>query len=304
MVDSDAPFGFPLPPATEPPDVRVRVGASPPLPADLDARAPAYAEGRHGGPADFAYHRLESWDVVRVAGCADWWLGADEIRCVLHDERCRELVPVHLFGLVLALWLERAGIPCLHGSAVEVDGGAVVVLATRRGGKSTTAAAFTAAGHPLLTDDLVALEPRDGAVLVRPGYPELRLWPEQVTALGLDPAVLPRMRSDVAKVRVPVGGAGIGGLASAPVPLRRIYLPDRGAPDAPMRLEPLAPPAALVELVRHSFLPGEVERFGWQPRRLPVLAAVVAQARVARLRYPSGLERLPELIAAVRDDLR
>jgi hypothetical protein len=43
----------------------------------------------------------------------------------------------------------------------------------------------------LLTDDVAAVEPIDGALAVHPGPPRLRITPHAASALGLDPIRLP-----------------------------------------------------------------------------------------------------------------
>ena len=50
-------------------------------------------------------------------------------------------------------------------------------------GKSTLAAAFGWLGYPVLSDDVAALDERDGQWYVRPAYPQVRLWPESVKLL-------------------------------------------------------------------------------------------------------------------------
>jgi hypothetical protein len=58
----------------------------------------------------------------------------------------------------------------------------------------------------------------------------------------------------------------------------------------------------LIELVRHSFSPHLVQAAGLQPRRLDLFARLVMQVPVRRLRYPSGFERLPEVVERLLKD--
>ena len=79
---------------------------------------------------------------------------------------------MRLLGPVIAYWLERAALPVLHASAVAVGGEAAAFLAGSTGGKSSLAAALVAAGCPLLSDDLVAIEAVPHAsFLGRSSYP-------------------------------------------------------------------------------------------------------------------------------------
>lgn len=257
--------------------------------------------------ADFTFLRFPDHDAVRIGDVVDFHVHDDRIVCHLRDERHRYLVEIALFGMVFALWLERRGTPTLHASVVTVDGGAVGFLGSKGGGKTSTLAACLARGHALLTDDLLALTPEAVGFSVERGFPSLRLWPEQAEHFLGSAQGLPVLRPDTAKVRATVGqDQPFGRFADGPAPLRRLYLPERQDPsqDPDVRLDRLPPDLAVMALLRHSFLPREVEAFGWQPQRLRVLAAVVGAVPVLRLRYPSGLERLPSLVEHLEQDVR
>jgi hypothetical protein len=92
-----------------------------------------------------------------------------------------------------------------------------------------------------------------------------------------------------------------------PVPLRRIYLPQRldaSSPEREILIEPVPLREAVIELVRRSFSPYIVEAVGLQPARLELFARVVRAVPVLRLRYPSGFERLPEVTERLLIDLQ
>jgi hypothetical protein len=92
---------------------------------------------------------------------------------------------------LMALLLHQRGLLVLHGSAVSIDGNAVIFLGQRGAGKSTTAAAFKARGHPVFDDDVVAIRFDDGKPVVVPGIPQLRLAPDAVDALGIEGTTRP-----------------------------------------------------------------------------------------------------------------
>ncbi|MGH9700627.1 MAG: HPr kinase/phosphorylase, partial [Candidatus Acidiferrales bacterium] len=89
----------------------------------------------------------------------------------------------YLLGPVLGLVLRLRGTTCLHASAVEIHGRAVIFPGEEGAGKSTTAAALARRGHAVLSDDVVALAERDGIFLVLPAYPYLSLWEDSVKML-------------------------------------------------------------------------------------------------------------------------
>lgn len=102
--------------------------------------------------------------VVRREPAAVRFIGDDELQpeLLVHPY----LAPA---ASVLAQW--QGWVP-LHAGAFVVDGGAWLVLGERGSGKSTTLAALSAAGFPVLADDLTVL--RDNLVLAGPRSVDLR----------------------------------------------------------------------------------------------------------------------------------
>lgn len=263
----------------------------------------AQGEGADGN--DFVFASLGEATLVRIIGAADFWLWPDRIVCHLVDARHQYLVEIALFGMVLSLWLEQRGVPTLHGSGAVVDGQAVAFLAARGGGKTSTVAACVAAGHPLLTEDLLAVDTVPEGAVARRGYPMLRLWPEQARLFVECWEHLPVVHPDFDKRRAAVGNGGFGHFSESTAPLRRLYLPERcDDPTTPIDMASVGMQEAVMTLVRHSFLPREVQRFGLQADRFPLLVHLAATVPMMRLRYPSGFDRLSEVVIAIREDVR
>lgn len=302
-LGSDFPFRWPLPGGTGDPDVVFSCADSAPLDVDLGSATRVLdlpLEAEAGAPS-ISYHRCGAVDVLRFGRDADHYLWDDRIVCHLHDPSLTWLVEIQLLGMVLALWLELRGTPTLHASTVVVDDSAVAFLGTKGGGKTTAATALIAAGHPLLVDDLLALHLTGSDVLAQPGYPMLRLWPEQVDHFLGAGDDLPLVHPSFTKRRVRVGD-GFGTQHIGPAPLRRVYLPAR-RDGGEVAIEPVSSRDALIETVRNSFLHDAVHSFGLAGSRLSMLADVLRYASVRRVMYPSGFDRLPELVAAVEADV-
>jgi hypothetical protein len=246
---------------------------------------------------------------LRFARVADYFLREESIHCRLLDPALDYLVEIRLLGPVLSWWLESRGWPALHASAVAVGGRAVAFVGPNGGGKTTLTAALLRSGFPLLTDDVLALEAGgeagDGAILGRPGYPQMRLWPDQAERFLGSWEHLPLVHPSYAKRRVRVGDGGIGSFYPGALPVGRLYLLDRrpAGGDGGIRVEEIPPRDALIELVRHSFSPHLVEAAGMQPRRLERFTGLLAQARLGRLSYPAGFEHLDAVADAVLGDL-
>ena len=297
---SDFAFANPLAPAADchTPDVTFNCSDRAPRVVDWQALAPAYASPdlvEDGESLGYLY-RLADFDVLRFTGVADFYLWPDRIVCHLLDPACAYLVEIYLLGAVLSTFLERRGIPVLHASAVVVDRQAVAFLASNRGGKSALAATLVQAGHPLLTDDILPVEPDADRWLGLPGYPAMRMWPDEAQHFLGRYKDLEIVHPQLEKRRVCVGPGGFGAFCAEARPLACIYVPERRDPDEwgeTVRIEPLRPTEALMALVRHSFTPRLAEAMGLQRHRLSLLVDLLQRVPIRRLIYPSGFERLP-----------
>lgn len=306
VLASDFPFASRLPPGVGRPDLTFTCAGPPPVSGELPAPVYRSRFRTPRGESNCSFYRLGELDLLRFPGVGDFYLGVDRIVCHAADPSDLGGVEVHLLGTVLSCWLERTGVPSLHASAVVADGGRTVgFLSANGGGKSSLAAAMMEGGSPLLTDDVLAVEAGPDGFRGRHGYPQMRLWPAEAERFCGPAASLPRVHRDCSKVRVPVGDGGFGAFAAAERPLSGFYLPVRrpGGGGA-VAVEALAPRAALIELVRHSFVGALVEAAGWQPRRFDVLARLAVAVPVKRLTYPNGHEHLPRVREAILADLK
>jgi hypothetical protein len=304
-METDVQLAVRLPATDADPDLVFELNASAPGEIDLEPLSRVYTEGRRDdGRPHFEYWALDDRDVVRITGVADFHCWPSHIVCHLRDADHRYLVEVALFGMVLALWLERRGTPTLHGSGVVVDGKAVGFLAGRGTGKTSTAAACVASGMPMLSDDLLALEEQDGQILAHPGYPQFRMWPAQARHFVGTDRGHQRIHPGRDKMRIDVGN-GFGTFQAEATSLVRLYVPER-ADDAgaEVRMTPLRPREGMLALLRHSFLPRESARFGLQAGRFPFLAQLVRRVPILRLVVPNGLDQLPRVVDAIRADVR
>lgn len=140
-------------------------------------------------------------------------------------------VEAALLSVVLAYWLERAGTPVLHASAVAWADGAVAFLSDSGCGKSALAAAMIRCGALLVTDDILPLISGDDAWWALPAFPAMRMWPDEAEFFLGGYEALSHVHPDSAKRYVPVGAGGFGAFNVDPVPLRCLYLPERRAAD-------------------------------------------------------------------------
>jgi hypothetical protein len=178
---------------------------------------------------------------------------------------------------------------------VAIDGGAVAFLGGSGWGKSTVAAAFHAAGHAVVDDDVLAVGTEGAVPVTIPGVPRIKLYPDVAAHLGMDVTALPVVQPRVGKLGLAVGNR----FAPGPVPLRRLYVFEDA--DA-LAIVPLAPPAALVETLRHSYGARSFQALQ-APEHFRQCAAVAARVSARRLRRPRSLAGLAGLVRAVEQDL-
>jgi hypothetical protein len=178
-----------------------------------------------------------------------------------------------LIAQVLPFAAVLQGLEVFHASAVVLDGQAVAFVGPSRAGKTSVALELCRRGAGFLADDVLALEPRAGALVGHPGSP----------LAGLDRAEAERAPDGLAAAEI-LGENSRELLvrtqaAAAPAPLGALFFLERRA-DGPAqpRFEPLADAGALLGATFNFILAS--------PRRLLGLldvCALAAQRRVERV---------------------
>lgn len=204
-------------------------------------------------------------------------------------------VPAALIGVGMGLLLHRRGVLCLHGAALHINGRTIALLGESGAGKSTTSAALITRGASALSDDLVALRPRDGGFVVEPGSVGFRLdEPATKKILGADTSLarLPwvdKLLWDASPTR-PHG--------TQAQRLDAIYLlGDAGDGQGVQIGPPLPPLMALRELMEAWYPPG------FKPlltqARLDDMRAVMERVPARIVRFPRQWDILPGLYDAL-----
>jgi hypothetical protein len=205
------------------------------------------------------------------------------------------VVRLSLLGPALGVLLHQRGLLVLHASSVVMDG-AVAFLGESEWGKSTTAAALYRAGWPLVADDLLAVDLRSGSPVVPAAFPQVKLWPESVEALGIEPHRMRTIHPDLEKRAL---RAAAGFHDDDELPLSRVYVlsdgPEIGA-------EVLGEQEAFLELVRHSYAASLLRDSKTEHAHFEQCSSLAATGSVRRLTLGGSIERIPELIRAVEED--
>ncbi len=204
-----------------------------------------------------------------------------------------------LLSAILSFALLEQGLETLHASSVVFEGRAVAFAGRARSGKSTLAAYFTRKGHPFLTDDLLALRRRGRQVQACPTVPQIKLEPETLRALGLNPRRFPLVVPGSAYTKrlwqVPT--------ARQPCPLAAVYFPRlSGSRRGRIRITPLSRTSFFQELLGYSFNAVMVPRRRLR-RQFALFSRIADTIPARRLIIPRGLERLEEVAERIERDL-
>jgi hypothetical protein len=183
-VRSDRPLPFALPATAGAPDVICTVGELPQIDdaklVALDRDDAPYTLARAGETYLLAYADGTRFAVARGSLAMTW---SDPLT---FEDAC-----TYLPGAPFALLLRLRGIACLHASAVTFEGRTTAYVGASGAGKSTRAAMMLARGATLVSEDVLAVAERGGAIVALPGYAGIRLWPEAVELLSGSRDALP-----------------------------------------------------------------------------------------------------------------
>jgi hypothetical protein len=273
--------------------------------ADWFAHATRGAEITGASTSWYQYSTLQDRSIyARWKNVGNFLVSNDgrTIACRQFEQAAAESFSVYLLGQALSFALVKQGLEPLHATTVVVNGEAVVFLGSGGFGKSTLAACFLAAGHRILTDDLLILRETSRGVLVFPGPARIKLFARVARKFLGEAASGVPMNPFTRKIILPLSGEYV---CETPVPLRAVYAiaaPRKGVRKQTIRIEPLSPREAFFELVKNTFNSRVVdaERLA---RQFVESAGLVGAAPVKRLSYPRDLDRLPAVREAVLCDL-
>lgn len=229
------------------------------------------------------YDDTGAFEVSADGGTVTWSAGRDTDPAATRTD---------VTGRVLALAQHAMGRFCLHAAAVTMSDRAVGFLAPKQHGKSTLSLALVQAGARLLSDDTLPIDPGPPP-RAWPGLHSARLWPD--TALRLAPGE-PR---GVLGGKVVFDALTEDRVSHEDHALEALYLLAPRAPDARPERHALGAREAAVGLLANAKL-GPLLGASEAPVLFRRATAVAAAVPVYRLHVPRSLDRLPDVVAAVR----
>jgi len=247
-------------------------------------------------------HLSDGSTYVRWDDLGEFLVSSDGRRvvCVPASAASPESFQVYLLGQAISYALVKSGFEPLHATAVEVDGEAIAFLGLSGYGKSSLAACFLAAGHVLLTDDLLLLHTGPGGLEAYPGPPRIKLFPHMARRFFGKSSGIP-MNLFTQKSVIPFEQS-----RARPVPLRAIYsiaTPRENRRARKVEMEPLSARDAFLVVVKNTFnyVLVDADRLRRQVLQTTHLVSTIP---VKKLSYPRRLDELPSVREAILSDVK
>lgn len=240
--------------------------------------------------------------LVRIPGIGRALVTDSGIVAVTADDRAAHLDPAEIAAVLeppaIALSLLLAGRFPLRGTAISIDGRALVVLGVPHEGVSAVAAALTQRGHQLLADRQVVItgdQPH-----VQPTSTSVDLWPAELEHLGLsaDAGIAVRRGLPVRRISVPS--------ASDVVPLGLVVELHQDNHVVSPRVETLRGFDAIDPLVRQTWHGWAIGGKAASPAHMAWSLSIVRATRLIRVtvrRKPTQAATTADLLRALALDL-
>lgn len=190
---------------------------------------------------------------------------------------------------------QRGWLP-IHGSAIQVNGKAVIFAGNSGAGKSTTASFFVKKGYGFVADDICIFKKNeDNNYHVFPAYPNIRMWEDTIEMVGQDSfQVGENVRRGIQKFNVnPQIPFDL-----APLSVSHIYFIHRSQKKI-NEVESLTKADALFCLLEHTYAKGQMDGMGGHKEQFEVFSYLLKDVKmksVHRSLHSKSPETLIELI--------
>ncbi len=102
-----------------------------------------------------------------------------------------EILP--LYGFSLAAVLQQKGQFVIHASSIDIAGRKVALVGEKMAGKSSLAMNLLSQGNKLVSDDVTSIYLESSSIKILPGVASIKLWPDAMKAVGVDPSCYPEL---------------------------------------------------------------------------------------------------------------
>jgi hypothetical protein len=307
IVSSDTPIAGRQPfNSASPPDLVVRFRKLP-LRTDIAVAERLYYASRYlnaEGQPILSIWEVNQGDYLRVAypDGTEFWFNRDLNKLWVNwpESLSLENTLSYLTGPVMGIYLRLRGVVCLHASVVAIGDRCVAMVGSEGAGKSTTAAGFAKLGYGVLSDDIAALDERNGHFFVRPGHPRINLWPKSVSLLYGSPEALAPISEGWDKRYLTLGQGLDGVFEDRALPLGAIYILDVSVCDAPS-FERMSQRDAMMALVANTYAANFLDA-QQRAEEFQVLSRLLASVPVRRVNPRRDVLPVLELCEMIRAD--
>lgn len=208
-------------------------------------------------------------------------------------------IRLFLLHSVFAALLHQRGLLVLHGSSVVTPQGAFVFLGRSASGKSSLAAVLYQRGWAVLSDEICAITlGANGMLVAPPGFPQVCLWADTLSALHLDAADLSPLRPGLDKYTISV----VQRFPEEPVPIRNFYLLASHQLHE-FDIEPVTGQARFQMIRDQTFFPAFVDGLGVNAAHFRLAATASRYSDFYQIHYPGHLFQLNDLADHIEQDL-
>lgn len=195
-----------------------------------------------------------------------------------------------LLGTIMAVVMQQRGDLVLHGSAVLINGKAIIFCGNKGQGKSTLAAYLASQGCSIISDDVCALNYDKKSISIRPAFPRIKLYEDALNYLGNTSEKYVKVHPDVPKYICEMDGSFVNRSCK----VGSIYILENGDE---LEIEPLHGVESMKQILAHTM----VNRF---PENQPIklreevfvkASLLLQQVPVYRLTRPRNFRTLDQL---------
>lgn len=202
---------------------------------------------------------------------------------------------VFLLGSCMGALLMQRNLFLLHGNAIKMGEHSIAFAGHSGAGKSTVSGAFYKRGYSILADDVCAIS-SEGHVM--PSFPQIKLWQDAATHLGIETKCLRKIRPRIEKFAVPLEHQ----FYSETLPLKLIYILQVHNKDE-FNFELIDGVKKLRPLQNNSYRKVYLKGLAKEKTHFLRTAQLANQTLVVSITRPTHQFKLDELMTLIKEDL-
>jgi hypothetical protein len=198
----------------------------------------------------------------------------------------------------LGILLHQRKLLALRGSAVEVNGKAIIFLGYSGQGKTTLSWLLHKRGHALLSDGICALSiSEEGKPVVHSGPPYFQLWADTLRAFEEDFSSLSRVRTGLNKYMLPIQTS----INKSAIPVSSIYLVNELVSSGD-QFAPLSGMEKFNTIKEQTYFRQYIPGMGLDSEHFKLCSIVAKHVPIKKLYRPYGFSNLKEFLSLLEQD--